>query len=90
MKKFLEITQDLRFYFVLVSLVCLTLVVKYTNLKEEHKKILTNNLKQENLIDSLNDEIYVKNINLGSYELMWELLEEVNKPLADSINNQVE
>ena len=44
----------------------------------------------ESRIDSLQSEMFVKEIQIGSYEVMWGILEEVNKPLADSINLQVE
>jgi hypothetical protein len=41
-------------------------------------------------VDSLEQEILIKDLQLGSYEMMWDILEETNKPLADSINLQVE
>lgn len=56
-------------------------------------KMRENNLKIDNLnkrCDSLQQEIFVLNINIGAYEVMWEKLEERNKKLADEINNEVE
>jgi hypothetical protein len=41
-------------------------------------------------VDSLEQENLIKDLQLGSYEMMWDILEETNKPLADSINLQVE
>lgn len=90
MKKFLEILQDIRFYFVVVSLTSLVLMVKYNNLKLNHLETLEENLESKGVIDSLSSEIFVKDLQIGSYEIMWGILEEINKPLADSINNQVE
>lgn len=74
---------DIRFYFVLVSLTAIILFVQKNN---QTKVIET----QTQTIDSLNQEIFVKDITVGQYEVMWGILEEINKPLADSINNQVE
>lgn len=90
MKKLLDILQDLRFYFVSVSLTCLVLMVKYNNLKYDHLETVEENLELKGVVDSLGSEIFVKDIQVGSYEVMWGILEEINKPLADSINNQVE
>lgn len=96
----MKILKDTRFYLLVVSLVCLTLVVKYFNLKEdinqykiENNFIPSGDIQKAELlkrIDSLESEMFVKNIQLGSYEAMWDILEEVNKPLADSINLMVE
>ncbi len=59
------------------------MTVKYFNLQNDL-------IKKQVEIDNLKDEIYVKDLNLGSYEMMWSILEEINKPLADSIDLQVE
>jgi hypothetical protein len=91
MKEKLIITiNDIRFYFVVVSLVALTLTIKYNNLKSDYSKEKQSYLRHNQLIDSLNSEIFVKDIQIGSYEVMWGILEEVNRPLADSINLLVE
>lgn len=96
----MKIFKDLRFYFVLMSLSFLTLSVKYFNLKDDLIRCQTDKgfisggdiQKAELLsqVDSLKSEMFVKDIQIGSYEVMWGILEEVNKPLADSINLQVE
>lgn len=74
---------DIKFYFVVVSLTAIILFVQKSN----QGKVIDSQTK---LIDSLNQEIFVKDITVGQYEVMWGILEEINKPLADSINNQVE
>lgn len=96
----MKILKEIRFYLVLVSLAFITLLVQYYNQKDELLKCKTGNgyisggdIEKAQLIqqvDSLREEIYVKDLNLGSLELMWSILEEVNKPLADSIDLQVE
>lgn len=96
----MKILTEVRFYLVLVSLSLIILILKFMNLQDELIKCQTNNgyvvggdiEKSEllNKIDSLNSELFVKDIQIGSYEVMWGILEEINKPLADSINNQVE
>jgi hypothetical protein len=78
-----KILTNTRFYLVLLSLFLLTLSVKYFNLQNDL-------IKKQTEIDNLKDEMYVKDLNLGSYEMMWSILEEINKPLADSIDLQVE
>ena len=78
----------MKFYFVLVSLIALIMTIKYENLRNDF--IEENYLQQSAVIDSLKSEIFVKEIELGSYQVMWEILEEVNHPLADSINLIVE
>ncbi len=59
--------------------------------KEQEVKIQTVTIEILNKkVDSLGGEMFIKEIQIGSYEIMWGILEEINKPLADSINNQVE
>lgn len=96
----MKILSDIRLYFVVVLISLLSLGVHYYNLKYELIKCQTEkgflsggDIEKAQLmeqVDSLRNEIFVKEIQLGSYEVMWGILEEVNKPLADSINLQVE
>jgi hypothetical protein len=96
----MKIFREIRFYLVIVSLSLLIVTVNYFKVKDELVKCQTDEnyipggdiQKAELLskIDSLNSEMFIKEIQLGSYEVMWGMLEEVNKPLADSINLQVE
>lgn len=96
----MKILTQIRFYLVLIVLSFLTLMVHYLKQKDELLKCQTNNgyisggdiEKSELLsqIDSLRSEMYVKDLILSNYEIMWSILEEVNKPLADSIDLQVE
>ena len=89
-EKLINTINSIRFYFVVVSLGALTLTIKYNNLKSDYSKEKQSYLRHNQLIDSLNSEIFVKDIQIGSYETMWGILEEVNRPLADSINLLVE
>ncbi len=89
-EKLINTINNIRFYFVAVSLGALTLTIKYNNLKSDYSKAKQSYLRHNQLIDSLNSEIFVKDIQIGSYEVMWGILEEVNRPLADSINLLVE
>ncbi len=89
-EKLINTINNIRFYFVVVSLGALTLTIKYNNLKSDYSKEKQSYLRHNQLIDSLNSEIFVKDIQIGSYETMWGILEEVNRPLADSINLLVE
>jgi len=96
----MKILKEIRFYHVLVSLSLITLSVLYLNQKEELNKCQTDKgylsggdiekAKLMEQVDSLRSEMFVIESQLGSYEVMWGILEEVNKPLADSINLQVE
>lgn len=96
----MKILLDIRFYLVVSLISLLSLGIHHLNLEDELKKCQTENgfipggdiEKAELLgrIDSLNSEIFVKDLQIGSYEVMWGILEEVNKPLADSIDLQVE
>jgi len=96
----MKIITQIRFYLVVVTIAFLALLVNYLKLKDELVKCQTDNgflpggdIQKAELqarIDSLQSEMFVKEIQIGSYEVMWGILEEVNKPLADSINLQVE
>lgn len=96
----MKIITQLRFYVVLVTIAFLCLFVNYFNLKNELIKCQTDkgyipggDIEKAELntkIDSLQSEIFVKDIQIGSYEVMWNILEETNKELADSINLLVE
>ena len=89
-EKLIGILNNIRFYLVLVSMICLVLMLKYLNLKQDYLEEKENNLQQSAVIDSLGSEMFVKELEVGSYQVMWGILEEVNKPLADSINLLVE
>ena len=41
-------------------------------------------------IDSLNSEVFVKDIQIGSYEVMWEKIKEVHPETAERIDLEVE
>lgn len=96
----MKIITQIRFYLVVVTIAFLVLLVSYLKLKDDLMKCQTDNgflpggdiqkAELESRIDSLQSEMFVKEIQIGSYEVMWGILEEVNKPLADSINLQVE
>lgn len=79
----MKILSNIRFYLVVVSLLLITLTVKYFNLQNDL-------INKQTEINNLKDEMYVKDLSLSNYEIMWSILEEVNPTLADSINLQVE
>jgi hypothetical protein len=96
----MKILKEIRLYLVIAILGCIGLYLNYLDVKEELTKCKTDNgyvpggdiekAELQSTIDSLQNEMFVKEIQIGSYEVMWGILEEVNKPLADSINLQVE
>jgi SPX domain protein involved in polyphosphate accumulation len=45
------------------------------------------NNSQQQIIDSLQQEVYINNINLGRYEITLELLEEQDSIAADKFKN---
>ena len=83
-------SKDVRFYFVIVSLALLSVSIKYTNLKSDYLESVEENYYQKATIDSLSSEVFTRELEASSYNIMWGILEEVNQPLADSINNLVE
>ena len=85
-----NIVSNIRFYYVVVSLTAIWLVIKYNNLKQEATKIENENKVLKKQTDSLNQEIFVKDIMIGSYEVMWGRLEEINPELANKIDLEVE
>ena len=90
MERIKNILSNIRFYYVVVSLTALWLVIKYNNLKQETTKIENENKALKKQTDSLNQEIFVKDIMIGSYEVMWGRLEEIDPKLANKIDLEVE
>ncbi len=96
----MKILKEIRLYLVMALLGCIGLYLNYIDVKEELTKCQVDrgyvpggDIEKAQLqakVDSLTDEMYVKSLELGSYEMMWSILEEINKPLADSIDLQVE
>ena len=41
-------------------------------------------------IDSLNNEVFVKDIQIGSYEVMWEKIKEIHPKTAEQVDLEVE
>ena len=77
----MKILKDARFYLVVVSLCCLTLIVKYFNLQEDNNFLSGGDIQKaemQRVIDSLHDENFIKSTELGRYELSLEHLKEVN------------
>jgi hypothetical protein len=77
-QKILDIMTNLRFYFVVVSLITLILTTKYFNLKDNYLKQEEENFKQRAIIDSLHDENFIKFTEIGRYEITLEHLKETN------------
>jgi energy-converting hydrogenase Eha subunit H len=89
--KFLQIIlTNIRIHLVVVSLIAITLYIylskKECQLKEKTKE-LDNKIK---IIDSLNSEIFVKEIDIGRYEYMMSLVEENNPTLYEKIMHETE
>lgn len=90
MEKIKKLAIDIRFYFVVLSLTAIWLMVKNGNLKNEISRtsLEKDSFKKER--DSLNQEIFVKDIIIGSYEVMWGRLQEIDPELANKIDLEVE
>jgi hypothetical protein len=91
----MNILKQTRFYFITLISFIIILSIKYIDLENRHKKYIGINyedefLKNQFLVDSLRNEIFIMDIETGSYRVMWEILEEINPNLADSINSMVE
>ena len=41
-------------------------------------------------IDSLKNEIFVKDITIGTYEVMWSSISDIHPELVEKIENQIE
>ena len=96
-KNTMKILTQIRFYFVIVTIAFLSLLINYLNLKDDLVKCQTDKgyipggdiQKAQtidsltNLTDSLQNEIFVKGVELGRYEVALELFKEKNKNGAD-------
>jgi hypothetical protein len=65
------------------------LVICYFQQKENAKLRLDTKAKQY-VIDSLNSEMFVKDINLGRYEVMWGRVTELHPNSVEQIEHEVE
>lgn len=65
------------------------LVVCYFQQKENAKLRLDTKSKQT-AIDSLNSEIFVKQIDIGRYEVMWGRITELHPKSVEQIEHEVE
>lgn len=45
---------------------------------------------KQSVVDSLNSEVFVKDIQIGSYEVMWEKIKEIHPETAEQIDLEVE
>jgi len=100
----MKIFTQLRFYFVVVVLSFLALLVNYFNLKSEldrcrndvyyvpGRDLTKSELERQR--DSLGSELFVKEIELGRYEVAFHILMERNpkaaKEYGDIISNETE
>ena len=96
----MKILTQIRLYLVTTLLAFFGLLINYLNQKDELLKCQTDkgfveggDIQKSELIqtiDSFKNEMFIKDIQIGSYEVMWNMLEESHKELADSINLLVE
>ena len=60
-------------------------------LQQKELATLRVNIKhKQSVVDSLNSEVFVKDIQIGSYEVMWEKIKEVHPKTAEQIDLEVE
>lgn len=90
MERIKKIVGDIRFYFVIVCLSSLWMFVQNNNQKNQISRLNSERdfFKKER--DSLDQEIFVKDIIIGSYEVMWGRLQEIDPELANKIDLEVE
>lgn len=93
----MKIIQDIRLYLVIVTLSFLGLLVNYLNVKEELEKckigdnfIQGGDIAKAQLIDSLQRkcdslhwELFPTQVELGRYEMAFEILKERNPKAAE-------
>lgn len=89
----MNIFKDFRLYFVIVTLSFIGLLVNYMNLKEELGRCKIENgfiqggdIEKEVLInerDSLKSELFVTEVQLGRYEVAFEMFKEKNRTGAE-------
>lgn len=65
------------------------LTVCYLQQKELAKLRIDTKSKQW-VIDSLGSEIFTKDIQIGSYEVMWEKIKEIHPETAEQVDLEVE
>ena len=65
------------------------LIVCYLQQKELAKLRIDTKHKQW-VIDSLGSEVFTKDIQIGTYEVMWERIKEVHPQTAEEIDLEVE
>jgi hypothetical protein len=89
--KFLQrILSNVRILLTINSLIAIYLFILYSkqeSIIKEKKTELNNKIK---IIDSLNSEIFVKEIDIGRYEYMMSLVEENNPTLYEKIMHETE
>ena len=93
----MKILSDIRFYLVVTVIAFLSLLINYLNLKDDFVKCQTDKgfipggdiQKAQtidsltNLTDSLQNELFVKGVEVGRYEVALELFKEKNKSGAE-------
>lgn len=77
-------------YFVILCLITIWLMLQNRTNSKRINEFETQINVLKNKRDSLEQEIFVKDIMIGQYEVMWGILEETNPKLALEIDNQVE
>ena len=58
--------------------------------QKELAKLRINTKHKQWVIDSLNSEIFTKDIQIGTYEVMWEKIKEIYPQTAEQIDLEVE
>ena len=79
--------KKLSFAFVIVCFCFICTLVKLQNVSDENNKLKKKNVKLKNLIDSLDDENFVKDVRLFRYERAVEIFEERNPKATSELND---
>ena len=88
----MKILSDVRLYFVIVTILFLSLLVNYLNMKDElskYKTELSKNVEKvemQQTIDSLQSELFIKSIEIGRYEIAFEIFKEKNKSCSEEFD----
>ena len=100
----MKILTQIRFYLVVVTISFLGLLINYLNLKDELTKCQTDKgfipgvdiskAELQNKIDSLNSELFIRQVEIGRYEVAFDIFKERNpngaKQFDDIISHETE
>jgi len=89
-KRIQILLTNVRIHFVIMSLISIFFFIQNSKLKQRINLMDNDLSKKSRVIDSLNSEIFAKDIDIGRYDYILELIKQENPQVLEKVIHETE